>query len=58
MNTDMSITSLILQASLVVQLVMAGLVLVSYAEDGPIDRGRVWSVGYTVTLRDVTSYGE
>jgi biopolymer transport protein TolQ len=29
MNTDMSITSLILQASLVVQLVMAGLVLVS-----------------------------
>lgn len=29
MNTDLSITSLILQASLVVQLVMAGLVLVS-----------------------------
>ncbi len=29
MNTDMSITSLVLQASLVVQLVMAGLVLVS-----------------------------
>jgi len=34
----------------------ADLVLVSYAEDGPIDRGRVWSVGYTATLRDVTSY--
>lgn len=34
----------------------AGLVLVSYAEEGPVGRGRVWSVGYTVTLRDVTSY--
>jgi len=34
----------------------AGLVLVSYAEDGPVDRGRVWSVGYTATLHDVTSY--
>ncbi|MFT5424122.1 MAG: hypothetical protein ACI89L_001915 [Phycisphaerales bacterium] len=33
------------------------LVMVSYAEDGPIDRGRSWSIGYVVTLRDVTSYG-
>ena len=32
----------------------ADLVLVSYAESGEIDRGRVWSVGYTATFRDVT----
>ena len=33
----------------------ADLVMVAYVEDGPIARGRVWSVGYSVTLRsDVT----
>ncbi|MFG0305680.1 MAG: hypothetical protein ACF8Q5_05645 [Phycisphaerales bacterium JB040] len=31
--------------------VWADLVLVGYAEDGPIDRGRVWSVGYSATFR-------
>jgi len=35
--------------------VWADLVLVGYAEHAPIDRGRVWSVGYTATFRaDVT----
>lgn len=33
----------------------ADMVLVSYVEAGPVKKGRVWSMGYTATLRRVTN---
>lgn len=33
----------------------ADMTLVKYEETGPLDRGRVWSVGYRATFRRVTN---